>query len=107
MRRPAVRLTLWLCGLLLIPCIGLAVAFSAGCSQKPIKKQDSRPRAQEEASKPTLDKNEREYLWQAEHHHLLLGRYGFTPFAEALSQGNADKIRWCMASGFVAQIPSH
>ena len=33
---------------------------------------------------PTLGKDQREYLWQVEHHGLLLSRHGFTRLAQAL-----------------------
>jgi hypothetical protein len=52
-----------------------------------------------------LDDAEREYLWQIEHHGLVLARHGFGPLAEALSRGDQDAFRNLLAPDFIAVIP--
>src|SRR5437870_11756911 len=54
-----------------------------------------------------LDDGEREYLWQIEHHGLVLGRHGFEPLAEALSRGDQDALRNLLAPGFTGLIPDN
>ncbi len=48
----------------------------------------------------TLGKDQREYLWQIEHHGLVLSRIGFSRIAEALKQGDASALLALMADGF-------
>lgn len=52
-----------------------------------------------------LDEGEREYLWQVEHHGLLLARHGFQPLADALSRGNQDALRNLLAPDFIGSVP--
>ena len=48
----------------------------------------------------TLGKDQREYLWQVEHHGLVLSRIGFRRIAEALKQGDASALLSLLADGF-------
>jgi hypothetical protein len=51
-----------------------------------------------------LDEGEREYLWQIEHHGLVLSRHGFASLADALGRGDPDALGNLLAPGFSARI---
>jgi hypothetical protein len=52
----------------------------------------------------TLDDGEREYLWQIEHHGLVLDRHGFRLLGDALADGDEDALRNLLAPGFIGLI---
>ncbi|MFI5454435.1 MAG: FG-GAP repeat domain-containing protein [Isosphaerales bacterium] len=52
----------------------------------------------------TLSKDQREYLWQVEHHGLVLVRLGFSRIAEALKNGNAQALLAILADGFEGEV---
>lgn len=58
-----------------------------------------------EKSGLVLDESEREYIWQIEHHGLVLSRHGFGPLAGALSRADGDALRDLLAPGFTATLP--
>jgi hypothetical protein len=52
----------------------------------------------------TLGTDQREYLWQVEHHGLILIRDGFSRFAQALRRNDTSAFNALMASGFEGSI---
>jgi len=52
----------------------------------------------------TLSKDQREYLWQVEHHGLVLVRLGFSRIAEALKKGNPQALLALLADGFEGEV---
>jgi hypothetical protein len=60
-----------------------------------------------ESAAPALPESEREYLWQVEHHGLLLARIGFLPFADALKRGDPVRLAALLAVDFQGEVPSH
>jgi hypothetical protein len=104
MARPRVRLALWSSGLIVAACASWAVAWYGGWLGTPANEKRADARAKGKTPKPELDQAEREYLWQAEHHHLLLGRHGFGPLGNALSKADASKITSCLTPDFVGRV---
>jgi hypothetical protein len=60
----------------------------------------------EPASAPAadMDENQRAFLWDIEHHGLLLSRYGFQPLADALSRGDLVALTALLAPEFKGQV---
>ncbi len=52
---------------------------------------------------PVLDESEREYLWQVEHHALILGKHWFHDFGEALAKADAKGLEKILAQDFAGQ----
>jgi hypothetical protein len=59
------------------------------------------------AGKPdvTLSREEREYLWQVEHHGLVLSRYGFSRLAQALRRNDPAELEALLADRFEGRVP--
>jgi hypothetical protein len=53
----------------------------------------------------TLPKEQREYLWQVEHHGLVLSRRGFPRIAKALKDDDARALLALFADGFEGEAP--
>jgi hypothetical protein len=53
----------------------------------------------------TLPSEEREYLWQLEHHGNLLSRHGFTALANALRRQDAAALAALLSNDFTGQAP--
>ncbi len=51
-----------------------------------------------------LDQDQREFLFQVEHHGLVLGKHGFSRIAKTVSQANAAGLRQLLAADFIGQI---
>ncbi len=51
-----------------------------------------------------LDKEQREFLFQVEHHGLVLGKHGFSRIAKAVSQADAGALRQLLADDFAGQV---
>src|SRR5437870_4020699 len=51
-----------------------------------------------------MDEAQRAYLWDIEHHGLLLSRYGFGPWADALSRADWDRLRGICAADFQGNV---
>jgi hypothetical protein len=49
---------------------------------------------------PTLGKAQREYLWEVEHHGLILSRHGFSRIADALKKGDLKALLALMSDDF-------
>ncbi len=69
------------------------------------------PRASQGAAKDdraelTLGKDQREYLWQIEHHGLILSRLGFTRIAKAIKNDDAPALLSLLAEGFEGEVLS-
>jgi HEAT repeat protein len=52
------------------------------------------------ASEPELPEDERQYLWEIEHHGNLLVKHGFGPLAAALKAGNVSALTKLMSADF-------
>ncbi len=55
----------------------------------------------------TLGKDQREYLWQVEHHGLVLSRLGFSRIAKALKDDDPKAFLSLCAEGFAGEVPGH
>jgi hypothetical protein len=53
----------------------------------------------------TLAKEQREYLWQVEHHGLVLARRGFSRIAKALKADDTRALLALFAEGFEGEVP--
>ncbi len=53
---------------------------------------------------PVLEQEQREFLWDCEHHGLLLSRRGFPQIAKALSEADANALAHRLAPDFTAAI---
>jgi len=53
----------------------------------------------------TLSKDQREYLWQVEHHGLILTRLGFARIAAALKNNDAHALLALFAERFEGEVP--
>jgi hypothetical protein len=103
---------------LAVAAIGMAVCWVAFLNQpaappwpvvdaEPVSITQALPSAVPHAggkSGLVLDEGERNYLWQIEHHGLLLSHHGFRPLADALSRGDEDALRNLLAPAFTGLI---
>jgi hypothetical protein len=62
------------------------------------------PLTNHQSSELPLDKEQREFLFQIEHHGLVLGKHGFSRWSKALSQADASALRRLLAADFVGKI---
>jgi hypothetical protein len=51
-----------------------------------------------------LGREQREYLWQIEHHGLVLSKLGFSRIAAALKQGDSDALLVLLGDGFLGEV---
>src|SRR5438552_3748824 len=51
-----------------------------------------------------LDQEQREFLWQVEHHGLLLSRTGFRAVADALVRADQVALRELLAPDFAGEV---
>ncbi len=52
----------------------------------------------------TLGKDQREYLWQIEHHGLILSRLGFARIAKAIKNDDAPALLSLLSDGFEGEV---
>jgi hypothetical protein len=105
MGSPRPRNLIWAAGLALVAGAGLAYGWYANWFGNHSSGQDPGPQEQENAKKPVLDESQREFLWQVEHHGLLLGRHGFGPLAQAISRDDARALTALLAPDFTGRVP--
>ncbi len=84
---------------------GLALVLAAGCTRLSGQPQEAdgltTSASQAEAtSNLSLDPEQREYLWQIEHHGLLLGKHGFGPLKQALVLNDVKGLEELFAGDF-------
>jgi hypothetical protein len=94
--RPFLLLAVWVFGLGLAGCTG-----RAGVEGPP---GDSSP---ESAASPlkAMDEEQRQFLWEIEHHGNVLSRVGFSALAAALKQGDEKALEGLLAPAFTGAIP--
>jgi hypothetical protein len=63
---------------------------------------ESTPPGEEHAL--TLDEEERQFLWEIEHHGNLLSQHGFRALANALRQADVEAVRRLLAPDFTGEI---
>lgn len=87
---------------------GLVVAGLLGCSRAPVATEADRARPPEETPTQsvhlTLDEEQRDYLWQIEHHGNLLSQIGFKAIKNALVAGDAKALGALLAPEFRGEI---
>src|SRR5260370_7473350 len=101
------RSGVWLAGVALCLCVCLSVvrySYFAGEPAPVPASAPAQPTADEGRPKLTLDEDQRQYLWQVEHHGNVLARHGFQKIAEALRQANEQSLREALAPGFTGQV---
>jgi hypothetical protein len=54
-------------------------------------------------TRPVLEEEQRTYLWQVEHHVLVLAKYWFKDFAAALERADAKALEGMLAADFAGQ----
>src|SRR5207248_2074904 len=59
--------------------------------------------AKSESSGLALEEAQREFLWEVEHHGLLLGKHGFQPLAAALRRADAAALAALLAPDFTGK----
>jgi hypothetical protein len=83
-------------------CLGLA-----GCNGG--TSVEGRPsEAESESATPrmrVMDEEQRQLLWQIEHHGNVLNRVGFTAMATALKEADQRKLSGILATGFAGEVP--
>src|SRR6516162_2576702 len=104
------RRFLWLAPLALVVSAGLGVAWyttrgDAGASLAPPAASRISPAPESDTDLP-LDEAQRAFLWEVEHHGLLLGRHGFQPLADALSRGDTAALGNILAEDFSGEMLS-
>jgi len=89
------RLSLvWFCGLAITACASAAVVLYAHRARSTDRANSgSEP-------KPLMDEAQREYLWDIEHHGLLLSRQGFAKLTDALSRADEAALSSLLAADF-------
>lgn len=70
----------------------------------PVESAAAEPSRSEPALPPLMDSEQREYLWQIEHHGLLLSKQGFRRLVEALSQADKIGLRHILAPQFTGAV---
>lgn len=104
------RWAVWFASLCLLVLIGSAVVALMGCNQSPgLPSPELQPPAQAASSgtgaqKLTLDEAQREYLWQIEHHGLLLSKHGFGAIKAALVRNDAQAFHSLLAKDFTGAV---
>jgi hypothetical protein len=89
---------------------GARIAPPGSSSLEGTSRPDRRPapgglEARDATPDLTLGKDQREYLWQVEHHGLILSRLGFTRIAKALKDDDPRALLALLADGFVGEVP--
>src|SRR2546421_7881536 len=103
MFRHAHRSTPWLCGFALAAgaLLGLFWYTASPGGVKPSNPSAAgSPPAPDDASGLALEAAEREFLWQVEHHGLVLSRHGFQALGGALRSANAAALAALLAADF-------
>ena len=86
-------------GLVLVVCATAAIGLYAYRIKPP-------EAAAEQASAPALmDEAQRQYLWEIEHHGLLLSKQGFSRLADALTRQDAAALTAILAPRFKGDLP--
>lgn len=99
---------IWLVSLLLLAGLGLAAYWHVSARNGTAPRLDSAG----DSSYPTrtaltLSVEEREYLWQLEHHGNVLSRHGFRALADALRRGDAAALSALLSADFTGQVAKH
>src|SRR6266436_5543585 len=87
-----------------ITVIGCVMVAIMGCNHSPDGAAlDATPAAEAApleggTQKLTLDEEQREYLWQIEHHGLLLSKHGFGAIKQALIRNDAKALHVLLAN---------
>jgi len=69
-----------------------------GCSSS--EDEDAAQRSAQAVARPALGIEDRQHLWQVEHHGGLLREFGWRTLADALARGDRGAIRKCLANDF-------
>jgi len=96
MRLSQPRFVIWVICLALVGCRGRASVESVQTEP------ESEPAA---PALKVMDEEQRQYLWQIEHHGNVLSRVGFSALAAALKQDDEKALAGLLASGFTGEIP--
>jgi hypothetical protein len=104
------RWALRLSGLLVLILAVCVAAGILGCNRNPgdptaDPSASSSPNPPEETTPPlTLDDDQRDYLWQIEHHGNLLSKHGFGAIKKALIKGDAQALAVLFAKDFTGAV---
>src|SRR6266852_3256251 len=90
------RLGIWL--------LCLAVAACHGRTRIKAPARESSSGGAEPALK-VMEAEQRQFLWEIEHHGNVLNRIGFPALAAALTQDDEKALSGMLASGFTGEIP--
>lgn len=93
-----------LVGLAMVACAGVGVVRYSNLLEKVAQEETGQPITKAttpaKPSGPTLEKEQREFIWQVEHEGNLLRKFGFKPLANALSKGDGKAITDLLAADF-------
>jgi hypothetical protein len=98
---------IWLAATALCVCAALGVVRYSYLASEPASVPPAAPSqlaSDEDHPKLTLDEDQRQYLWQVEHHGNVLSRHGFQRLAEALRQADERTLAGLLAPGFSGQV---
>ena len=93
----------WLWGSCLVACLGYGAFWATDPGQLTPPGAPRPPAAKKppgEHADLKMDRKQREYLWQLEHHGNLLSKYGFKPLAAALVAGDEASLRRLLTADF-------
>jgi hypothetical protein len=105
MATPRLRFLAWFAGLVLITSTSLAVGWYTNWFGTGAPPSGGGPTPPKDVKKPTLDEAQREFLWQVEHHGLVLGKHGFGPLAQAITRDDVRTLEALLAPKFVGRVP--
>jgi hypothetical protein len=90
----------WPCLVGLVACAGLAIAGFLSFRNAVATSRPPEDGAAQEPSDLGLDEEQRQFLWEVEHHGLLLSKHGFQPLADALARADAARLSTILAADF-------
>jgi hypothetical protein len=92
-----IRTAVWLL------CLGLAACNGKTAVDEPQTASENRTAPQEKLKE--MDEEQREFLWQIEHHGNILSQIAFPALAGALKQSDAQALAGMMAADFLGAAP--
>jgi hypothetical protein len=96
-------LAVWWIGPVLLGCAALALIAHTRRSEKPAPPAAESPDTAE--CELCMERAQREYLWEVEHHGNVLVKYGFRPLADALGRADRQAVAAILHAEFQGEAP--
>jgi hypothetical protein len=97
------RFTFGLSGLAVITCAALGTIWYANAPGRPTPEASAASAklpVPKESPDLALDEDQRQFLWEVEHHGLVLSRHGFSPLGDALRRADGRALAALLADDF-------